>query len=292
MIYILSDASRPLTFLTAGNLISEDRFLHPRRTIDSFEFISVTKGILHIQSDARSYHLSSGQFVLLPPGECHHGTVPSDGELSFYWTHFHFGAEYTIVHDDQQAAAAFQEKDFPRYILPETGTFSSNSRINILFVQLLDLAKRLGPISSMQCSYAQSTLLLELTSEYFFHYHLMQQNEHIPLSIITLMEWLQLNYDSALSVTDIARKFGYHPAYLTSVFRQYSGYTVTEYLNRQRIRAAKNYLTSEPKFTLAEISNQVGIMDEKYFMRLFKRYEGVTATSYREAFFQKKKNRI
>ena len=89
MIYILSDASRPLTFLTAGNLISEDRFLHPRRTIDSFEFISVTKGILHIQSDARSYHLSSGQFVLLPPGECHHGTVPSDGELSFYWTHFH-----------------------------------------------------------------------------------------------------------------------------------------------------------------------------------------------------------
>lgn len=185
MIYILSDASRPLTFLTAGNLISEDRFLHPRRTIDSFEFISVTKGILHIQSDARSYHLSSGQFVLLPPGECHHGTVPSDGELSFYWTHFHFGAEYTIVHDDQQAAAAFQEKDFPRYILPETGTFSSNSRINILFVQLLDLAKRLGPISSMQCSYAQSTLLLELTSEYFFHYHLMQQNEHIPLSIIT-----------------------------------------------------------------------------------------------------------
>ncbi len=120
----------------------------------------------------------------------------------------------------------------------------------------------------------------------------MQQNEKIPYSIAELMEWLQLNYDTMLSVAEIAVKFGYHPAYLTSVFKRYSGYTITEYLNRQRIRVAKNYLTSEPKLTLAEISEQVGIGDEKYFMRLFKRYEGITATAYRKAFFQKKKNRI
>jgi YesN/AraC family two-component response regulator len=54
---------------------------------------------------------------------------------------------------------------------------------------------------------------------------------------------------------------------------------------------AKNLLTSTPKLTLAEIGTQVGIGDEKYFMRLFKRYEGVTATAYREAFSRKPLNR-
>ncbi len=292
MLYVISDAGRPVLFSTAGNLTNENQFLHPRRTMDSYELISVTRGILHIQSGMRSYHLSPGQFVLLFPGECHYGTQPSDGELSFYWTHFYFGANEVNIRDERQAAAYFKEKESPLYILPETGTLSANSRVNVLFVQLLDLSKRLGSLSLRQCSYAQSTLLLELTNECFFQHHLMQQNEKIPYSIAELMEWLQLNYDTMLSVAEIAVKFGYHPAYLTSVFKRYSGYTITEYLNRQRIRVAKNYLTSEPKLTLAEISEQVGIGDEKYFMRLFKRYEGITATAYRKAFFQKKKNRI
>lgn len=90
----------------------------------------------------------------------------------------------------------------------------------------------------------------------------------------------------------IAQKFGYHPSYPTSVFKCYCGCTITEYLNRQRIRVAKNFLTSEPKLTLGEISEQIGIADEKYFMWLFKRYEGITATSYRKSFTQKEKSRI
>lgn len=292
MLYLISDASQPVYFLSAGNLTNEDNFLHPRRIMDSYEFISVTRGTLHIQSGDRCYHLAPGQFLLLFPGECHLGTQPSQGELSFYWTHFYLTAGDAAIYGEQQAAACFHEPARPRYILPETGTLSANSRVNVLFVQLLDLSKRLGSFSMTQCSYAQSTLLLELTNECFFRHRLLQQDEKIPLQIADLMEWLQLNYDTSLSVAGIAEKFGYHPSYLTALFKRCSGYTVTEYLNRQRIHVAKNLLASTPKLTLAEISERVGIGDEKYFMRLFKRYEGITATAYREAFAQKEKNRI
>ena len=54
---------------------------------------------------------------------------------------------------------------------------------------------------------------------------------------------------------------------------------------------AKDLLTSAHRLSLSEISEKVGIGDEKYFMRLFKRYEGVTATAYREAFSRKPLNR-
>lgn len=291
MLYLVSDASRPVSFLMAGNLTNEDQFLHARRVIDSYEFISVTKGTLHIQSGSQSYHLGPGQFLFLLPEECHFGTEPSRGRLSFYWTHFRFHAEDCALYEEEETDSFFHEEDSPRYILPRTGTLSPNSRVNVLFVQLLDLAKRLGSLSFTQCSYAQSTLLLELTNECFFRHRLRQQDEEIPLRIADLTEWLQLNYDTPLSVAAIAEKFGYHPSYLTSLFRRHSGCTITEYLNRQRVQVAKNLLTSTPQLTLAEVARHVGIGDEKYFMRLFKRYEGITATAYREAFSKKQMNR-
>ena len=292
MLYLVSNASQPVTFLAAGNLTNDDLFLHPRRVMDSYELISVTKGVLHIQSGSRDYHLSPGQFLLLFPGECHVGTEATEGELSFYWMHFYLPANHTSVCEEVQIDSFFHQESSSHYILPETGTLSASSRVGVLFVQLLDLAKRPGSLSSMQCSYAQSTLLLELTHESFFRHRLMQQDRKMPLGIIDLMEWLQLNYDTSLSVTDIAGKFGYHPSYLTALFKRCSGYTVTEYLNRQRIRVAKDLLTSAHRLSLSEISEKVGIGDEKYFMRLFKRYEGITATAYRESFSLKKKNRI
>ncbi len=79
-------------------------------------------------------------------------------------------------------------------------------------------------------------------------------------------------------------KFGYHPSYLSTLFKRYSGYTITQYLNRQRIQVAKRFLTTMPQLPLSEISALVGIPDEKYFMRLFKHYEGVTGTMYRNTF--------
>ena len=68
MLYLVSDASRPVSFSGAGNLTNDDQFLHPRRTQDSYELISVIRGVLHIQSGAHSYHLAPGQFVFLFPG--------------------------------------------------------------------------------------------------------------------------------------------------------------------------------------------------------------------------------
>lgn len=58
MLYLVSDASRPVSFSAAGNLTNDDQFLHPKRTQDSYELISVIKGVLHIQSGTQSYHLA------------------------------------------------------------------------------------------------------------------------------------------------------------------------------------------------------------------------------------------
>lgn len=296
MLYAVSDASFPLQFLSVGNLLNENSFLHPRRTLDSFEFITVTCGCLHIHAGAKDYDIHPGEFLILFPEQCHYGYRPSEGPLSFYWTHFYVtGPEGFFMRETSQkqllALCESETGNQPYYIFPEHGRLPQNSRTNILFIQLLDLSRRAGFFAANQCSYAQSTLLLELANECFLSQSRRFRQRKLPANAAAIAEWLQLNYDTRLSVSELAQKFGYHPSYLAALFKRSTGQTIIEYLNHQRIHAAENLLMVTPKISIAQISEQVGFSDEKYFMKLFKRYNGLTPTAYRDAFSEKFKNR-
>lgn len=297
MLYAISDASYPLAFSSVGNLLNESQFLHPRRTLDSYEFISVTQGCLYINAAGKDYAVSPGEFLILFPGQCHYGSRPTDGPLSFYWTHFYFTGPDTCLREETDPLTLLplyyaKHSGISHYILPEYGRLSLNCRTNVLFVQLLDLSKRVGLFAARQCSYAASTLMLELTNECFLPHILRFRHGSLPANAAAVAEWLQLNYDTTLSVGEIAKKFGYHPSYLAAFFKEATGSTVTEYRNRQRIHAAENLLTVTPRIPLSGISEQVGFSDEKYFMKLFKHYKGITPTAYRKSFSEKDKNRF
>lgn len=292
MLYAISDSSIPATFLSAGNLLNEKGFLHAKRSLDSYEFISVIKGTLQIQVENSDYHVRPGEFLFIFPHQQHSGIKATVGELSFYWCHFYLNDRDTKIFNNKNQNMESFSHSLAYYILPQFGTLSKKRSSNVLFVQLIDLTKRLGFSSSQQCNYSLSSLLLELTNEYFLSHRIRLKYDNLPINVIELLEWLQLNYDTKLSVEEIAIRFNYHPSYLTALFKKHTGQTITEYLNRQRIRAAENLLTQTPHIIIAEIAEQVGISDEKYFMRLFKRYEGITPTNYRNTFSNKNKNRI
>ena len=48
MLYCTYQARYPVEYLSSGNLVSSDGFLHARRNIDSFVLIIVREGTLHI----------------------------------------------------------------------------------------------------------------------------------------------------------------------------------------------------------------------------------------------------
>lgn len=283
MIFIQADASHPAHFISCGNLVSEDGFVHMNRTLDEFVFLMIAEGELSVYANDQEYRLGPEDFLFFLPGKRHYGLSPSKGQLSYYWTHFTLDPQsYQFVDSMPEAYSC---------LLPESGHLADSSRITLLFVQLLDIAKRGGFRAGLQCSYALSTLLLELSNETLIKNRLFAANEHLSPRIADLLAWLQLNYDSSLSVEELAARFGYHPAYMTSLFKKATGYTIVEYINQKRIQAAKNLLLTPPRLTIREISEMVGFPDEKYFMKLFKRYEGITPTGYRNAFSKRGMNR-
>jgi AraC-like DNA-binding protein len=298
MLYFTSDARIPIEYVSSGNLISDGEFVHPRRVIDTFVLIIVVRGCLFITQGDTPLQIGKDEFVLLCPGVLHFGHKPCEGALSYYWTHFSIHDPDCEVSDRpirvksapfgtaarDNAAAILSEK----YMLPEYGQLSVEKRSRLLFVQLLDFAKRDSYRKTWRCHYALSLLLLEVTSESYQTGSFT--DDAIPSRLFDIIEWIRTHYDQNMSVDSLAERFAYHPTYLCKIFKQHTGFTLVQHINHTRIAVAKNLLTNRA-LLIHEIAAMCGFADEKYFMRTFRKLEGMTPTQYRTAFFQKKVNR-
>ncbi len=298
MLYYTARASRPAEFLSCGNLVSDDGFLHQRRCIDACVLIVVCRGTLHINQNGRNLDIHENETLLLFPNQVHYGYAPSSGRLSYYWVHFHMTDPLSRILTSKELLRAEKDRrsallsplssSAESFILPEAGRLSAEKRSLLLFVQLLDIARRENYQSSWRTRYALNLLLLELSREVLSSDKALE--DQAPGKLLDMIEWIRSHYDQTLSVEDLALRYNYHPAYLTSLMKKYTGYSINTYVNHIRLSAAKNLLCQGNFLSVASIAHTCGFSDEKYFMRLFKKQEGMTPGQYRRAFQKKNIN--
>jgi signal transduction histidine kinase/AraC-like DNA-binding protein/CheY-like chemotaxis protein/ABC-type sugar transport system substrate-binding protein len=93
--------------------------------------------------------------------------------------------------------------------------------------------------------------------------------------------YLHQNYAHPLSRWEIAREIGVSENYLSEIFRRELGLSPWEYLNRYRIRQAKEVLRGTSD-SITSVALQVGFTDPAYFSRVFRKETGLSPSAYRE----------
>ncbi|MBE6645730.1 MAG: helix-turn-helix domain-containing protein [Ruminococcaceae bacterium] len=88
-----------------------------------------------------------------------------------------------------------------------------------------------------------------------------------------------------MSLKTIAATLSYHPNYISKMFNESYGISVSRYVNILRIRHARQ-LMEEGQRSIKEISEICGFSDEDYFAMVFKKQLGETPREY----FKKIKN--
>ena len=83
-----------------------------------------------------------------------------------------------------------------------------------------------------------------------------------------------------ISLEDLAGRFYINKFYLTRVFKEQFGLSVTSYLTQLRITQAKRLLRFTDK-SVEAVAQECGLNDANYFSRLFKKVEGTTPGEYR-----------
>lgn len=86
--------------------------------------------------------------------------------------------------------------------------------------------------------------------------------------------------DENLSLEMIAQHVGISRCYFSRCFKIYSGYSLTEYINRKRVQKAEKMLKETDK-SITEISMECGYGSVRNFNRVYKRLTGDIPQNYR-----------
>jgi len=118
----------------------------------------------------------------------------------------------------------------------------------------------------------QSQHLVQINSE------AGSKSNHTRLHFV--LNYIHENLFGKIDVNTICRKAYMSRNDFFKWFKEQFGITPLEYINRERIKLAKQLL-SDQKYTITEVGYQCGFSDVNYFVRLFKKTEGITPGAYK-----------
>lgn len=93
---------------------------------------------------------------------------------------------------------------------------------------------------------------------------------------------VQYDLTTDLRLQTIADRLNVNSSYLSRIFHQEYGCTLTQFINSQRMEHGMLLLTQTDQ-TVQEIASECGVQDVNYFIKLFKKQTGLTPVQFRES---------
>ena len=91
---------------------------------------------------------------------------------------------------------------------------------------------------------------------------------------------IELEYDAPLTIGYLAEKVYMSPNYLRTLFKDYTGETVLEYVTRTRINRSAELLR-DTNMRVSDISRKVGYENPSHYCAVFRRQMGITPNQFR-----------
>ena len=244
----------PALYKNAGLFQSEETWIHPCRVIDTFEIILPVKGEVCLFEGERQYTLTEGELLVLHPGVPHGGWRESRGETSFFWVHF----------------TPAEPGETP---MPEGPVACQDSaRLGALCRQLLHAANApVYPAYGVQAAFALV----------YCEVRLLWAGER-PASRLAAQaaEWIRIHSHRRLTAASVAAHFGYHPDYLSTLFREAYGMGLKQYIVEERMKQVRGLLLAGME-SVKEIAAHLDFADEAQLNHFFRYHEGMSPARYR-----------
>lgn len=239
-----------LSYSNMGLFESEIDWIHPTVTVDTHEIIYVVEGEVHIREGEDEYDLAKGELLLLSAGVEHGGTRTSSGHTSFYWLHF--------------TCSDLGAVGFPKRCKPNAAATLRT------FAELMHLQRAVPAVA--QLSFAR--FLFECGTE----------PERGNRRVAEVCEYMRLNSGRALSVTEVAERFGYSADHLSRLLKKELGVDAKAAIVRYRMEYIVSKLLHSD-YSIKQIAAQCGFEDENAFVKFFKYHAGATPSALRNKYF-------
>ena len=219
-----------------------------------------------------------GDILLFSPDEIHFGRFLRQGNHRFLEIYFPLSFLEDVFYDADTLSLLFSD--------------SSENRINCLRGNPNEI------VEITECAEKIITLLQEEskinTIEIFMHilkiltvstalYKKSKENSvsdiTTPSYVIRTIEYIAKHYSEKIKIYDISSTLGCSEAYLSRLFKKYTGISIYGYITGHRINMAKKFLKSD--LSVTEVCYLTGFNDCSNFIETFKKLTGYTPLKYK-----------
>ena len=253
---------------------------HPRYEMDlhwhsEFEIIRVCSGELTLFVENHPCKLCAGDVAFVGGGQSHRAEPK--------------GAVYECVVFDLNMLCRHGSGRITGYILPllddsvEISNLHQNEKNELCRAvdDLLGCVKAQLPYFELEAYASAARIVYLLYTEGFVKFpEKARLSSHRKDTISSLIKWIESNYTERITLQTLASVARTNEKYLCRLFKDYTGTTPIEYINRLRIERACLDLSSQAT-NITAVAFDSGFSDAAYFCKIFKRYKGMTPREYR-----------
>ncbi len=253
---------------------------HPRYEMNlhwhsEFEIIRVCSGELTLFVENRPHLIRAGDVAFVGGGQSHRAEPRS--------------AVYECVVFDLNMLCRHGSGRITGYILPllDEGvelrclTGDKVPALQSAISDLFDSVKAQVPYFELDAYASAAKIVYLLYKEGFVKFpEKAKLPPHRKEMMSSIIRWIEENYTERITLQSLAEVARTNEKYLCRLFKDYTGATPIEYINRLRIERACLDLSSHTD-NITTVAFDSGFSDAAYFCKIFKRYKGMTPREYR-----------
>ena len=232
------------------------------RPITEAVIIVCTKGSGWCSTPFGTFAVTTGQVIILPPGEPHSYSTGTDDPWTLWWLHVRGRALPEFL------AAAGMTGEAP------VRNLSDVFGVVALVAEVLKWMERDSTKGSLLAAAGAAWHLMALLVSD------RSAGDERSTSIDRVAEFMRDHPEERIEVADLAAMVRLSPSHFAALFKRQFGYPVLQYQTQLRMARARELLdtTSRP---IADVAAAVGYADSFYFARQFKRVHGMTPLVFR-----------
>lgn len=248
-----------------GKLKSLKSHTSNRESLDSFLFIIVVSGSGTFNYMGKMYSLKSGDhlFIDCKKPYSHESTDSDPWEL--IWVHFN-----GVLMDR-----------YYRHFSNKTSSIAFHPEDPLACSKILENLMILANKKSTDSELLASHLLNSLVTNVLTNNTDQTKKNTTEDKIQQVKDFLDENFKKKIPLDMIAEEFYISKYHMSREFKKAYGITIANYIIAKRITYAKELL----RFTdlqIEEIGRICGIEDNSYFNKVFRKFEGLTASEYKK----------
>lgn len=129
----------------------------------------------------------------------------------------------------------------------------------------------------------QRAIIYQILANLFVKYGIEEEDNSQKMQktalVSKLLAYIDAKLTEDLSLPILAKEVNYSVTYISRVFKELSGNTLTEYIIKKRLSKAERLLLAD--LPMHEVMEQSGFNSYSYFFKIFKKKHGLSPSEYR-----------